>query len=176
MEEAYTRSILVAAAGNNGASNETCTMNPGLPTYPAAYSYVLGVMSVNENGVESDFSNWDTYSFNSIEYELYAPGEAMISTIPGNRYAAWSGTSMAAPVVSTMAALLRSEFRDSSIYPTKFIYGQLCGTSELMAQCVDRKGHAGHRTGPIVDLYPDHPRQSLPEQLCPCQQNKTAAG
>ena len=153
LEEAYTRSILVAAAGNNGAANESCVMNPGLPTYPAAYPYVLGVMSVNENGIESDFSNWDAYPFNSIEYELYAPGEAMISTIPGNRYAAWSGTSMAAPVVSAMAALLRSEFRDSSIYPTKFIYGQLCGTSELMAQCVDREGHAGHRTGPIVDIY-----------------------
>ena len=30
-----------------------------MPSYPAGLSYVVGVMSVNEFGVESNFTNWD---------------------------------------------------------------------------------------------------------------------
>lgn len=158
LEAAYTKSVLVAAAGNNGYPNEVTDyyMYP-MPTYPAAYSYVLGVMSVDQSGVESSFTNWDARSFNSVEYEVYAPGEAMISTIPGNSYATWSGTSMAAPVVSAMAALLRSEFRDNNTYPTKFIYGQICGTSDVTAICNNPIKHTvngvPHQTAQIVNLY-----------------------
>ena len=127
---AYTRCVLVAAAGNEGLGNDVDHLTD-VPVYPAALPYVLGVMSVDRYGNLSAFSNYDCIPFNSFEYELYAPGEAMLSTIPGDRYAAWNGTSMAAPVVSAVAALLRSEFRERSTYPTKFIYGQLSGTGPL---------------------------------------------
>lgn len=147
---AYTRSVLVASAGNDGAPNQGLT---AIPNYPAALSYVLGVMSVDSTGMESAFSNYDTIPFNGVEYELYAPGEFMLSTIPGDRYASWSGTSMAAPVVSAMAALLRSEFADRELYPTKFIYGQLTGTSEYTADCLNPTAHQGHITGSVVNLY-----------------------
>ena len=150
LETAYTRCILVAAAGNDGAYNEGLF---AMPAYPAALSYVIGVMSVDSNGVESSFTNWDVTGFNSVEYEVYAPGDQMISTIPGNRYATWSGTSMAAPVVSAMAALLRSEFRDVNTYPTKFIYGQICGTGDQNATCFDPKIHGPHNLPKIVNLY-----------------------
>lgn len=133
---AYTRCVLVAAAGNEGVGNDVDHPKPGdsredKQNYPAALPYVLGVMSVDRYGNLSSFSNFDCIPFNNYEYEVYAPGEAMLSTIPGNRYAAWNGTSMAAPVVSAVAALLRSEFRERSTYPTKFIYGQLSGTGPL---------------------------------------------
>ena len=148
---AYTRCVLVASAGNDAMPNEN--RNPVLPNYPAALSYVLGVMSVNQSGVESGFSNWDVELYSSYEYELYAPGEGILSTIPGNRYASWSGTSMAAPVVSAMAALLRSEYTDRDTYPTKFIYGQLVATSEDTAACCDPTNHGKHNLPPIVNLY-----------------------
>ena len=137
---AYTRCVLVASAGNDGLPNEPAPGWNGdvLPNYPAALSYVLGVMSVDRYGRESGFSNWDANKYNGIEYELYAPGESMISTLPNDRYGFLSGTSMAAPVVSAFAAILRSEFTDRDKYPTKFIYGQLAATSGYRPECIHK--------------------------------------
>ena len=147
---AYADCVLVASAGNDGAPNEGIG---AIPNYPAALSYVLGVMSVDSTGRESGFSNYDTYQFNGVEYELYAPGEYILSTIPGDGYASWSGTSMAAPVVAAMAALLRSEYPDAEMYPTKFIYGQLSATSGRNADCLNVQLHGLHNLPKIVDLY-----------------------
>ena len=150
LETAYTRCVLVAAAGNDGAPNEGLF---SLPTYPAALSYVMGVMSVDMWGVESSFTNYDVTAYSSVEYEVYAPGSQILSTIPGNRYATWSGTSMAAPYVSAMAALLRSAYPDTNTYPTKFIYGQIAATGSRSAVCCDPEHHGAHNLPKIVDIY-----------------------
>ena len=150
LETAYTRCVLVAAAGNDGAPNEGLLARP---TYPAALSYVMGVMSVDIRGVESGFTNYDVAAYNSVEYEVYAPGSQILSTIPGNRYATWSGTSMAAPYVSAMAALLRSSYPDTNTYPTKFIYGQIAATGGRSAICCDPEHHGVHNLPKIVDIY-----------------------
>ena len=150
---AYTRCVLVASAGNSGANNEPTPKIPtAIPNYPAALTYVLGVMSVDESGVESSFTNWDVKGFNGVEYELYAPGENIMSTLPNNQYGFLSGTSMAAPVVSAFAAILRSEFSDPDMYPTKFIYGQLASTSEVHADCLDPQLHGKHNIPQVADL------------------------
>ena len=150
LETAYTRCVLVAAAGNDGAPNEGLLARP---TYPAALSYVMGVMSVDIRGVESGFTNYDVAAYSSVEYEVYAPGSQILSTIPGNRYATWSGTSMAAPYVSAMAALLRSAYPDTNTYPTKFIYGQIAATGGRSAICCDPEHHGAHNLPRIVDIY-----------------------
>ena len=150
LETAYTRCVLVAAAGNDGAPNEGLLARPA---YPAALSYVMGVMSVDMWGVESGFTNYDVKKYNSVEYEVYAPGSQILSTIPGNRYATWSGTSMAAPYVSAMAALLRSAYPDTNTYPTKFIYGQIAATGGRNAICCDPEHHGVHNLPKIVDIY-----------------------
>lgn len=157
LETAYTRCILVAAAGNDGLANG----EPSAATYPAALSYVMGVMSVDEFGVESDFTNYDSVAYNSVEYEVYAPGSQILSTIPGNRYATWSGTSMAAPYVSAMAALLRSYYSDASTYTTRFICGQIAATGSRNAICV--KHGAGHNIPKIVDIYNALTKMPRPE-------------
>ena len=153
LQTAYNRCVLVASAGNNGENNEPTAQDPiYLPNYPAALTYVLGVMSVDENGVESSFTNYDTKAFNNVEYELYAPGENIMSTLPGNQYGYLSGTSMAAPMVSAFAAILRSEFADRDLYPTKFIYGQLTCTSGIQADCLNPSAHGKHNVPQVVDL------------------------
>lgn len=138
---AYSRCVLVASAGNDAYPNENTRLYDALPFYPAALSYVIGVMSIDWTGMESNYTNWDCKLNNSVEYEVYAPGEGILSTIPGDNYMTMSGTSMAAPVVAAEAALLRSYYTDTNAYSTKFIYGQIIGTANGEVECCNENSH-----------------------------------
>lgn len=134
LENAYNNCVLVAAAGNSGLCNQPdCqACNGGVPSYPAALPYVIGVMSTNASGTAmSPFSNFDHHPHNSYEYEVYAVGENVSSTWPGNKYAQLNGTSMAAPTVSGIAALLRSMYPDRETYSTKYLQSQIVNTGSI---------------------------------------------
>lgn len=158
---AYTRCVLVASAGNSKTHNEWYDF--AMPNFPAALTFVLGVMSVDENGVESAFTNWDVIPYSKMEYEVYAPGNGIMSTLPNNQYGKLSGTSMAAPVVAAMAAILRSEHADRDMYPTKYIYGQLCSTSDYNATCINPLLHGEHNLPQIVNLYGALTKTPIPQ-------------
>jgi subtilisin family serine protease len=102
--------VFVAAAGNDATNNDTTA------SYPATYSNtnIISVAAVGTNGSLASFSN---YGANNVM--IAAPGVSINSTYLANSYAYLSGTSMAAPHVTGVIALLKSEFPSLSINSIK---------------------------------------------------------
>lgn len=102
VQEAVTKATVVAAAGNDATSSNSKKY------YPAAYDGVVGVMASADNATYHSTTNYGS------AYDLFAPGEnIMTSSVNGTfvQNSENSGTSLAAPMVSVAAALLKLRFR-----------------------------------------------------------------
>lgn len=105
VDEAYSQGLtLVAAAGNDG----TVFGNTDTVKYPANYDSVIAVGAIDKGINRADWSACGS------QLEITAPGEAIISTYLNNTYATLSGTSMAAPYVAGIMALLIEAHPDYS--------------------------------------------------------------
>lgn len=91
--------LFVVAAGNNNMLNLDST-----PLYPASYKVdnVITVASTTSKNQLSSFSNIGTGTVH-----VAAPGSTVYSTTVDGSYGSMSGTSMSAPIVSGLAALLK---------------------------------------------------------------------
>jgi subtilisin family serine protease len=106
MKKAEQHGVLIVAAAGNDHHN---TDLEDYRYYPAAYQLkglrnIITVASINSDNQILSSSNWGVKSV-----DVAAPGEGILSTIPGGRYGKMTGTSQATAFVSGIAALILSK-------------------------------------------------------------------
>lgn len=157
-KKAYQTAILVGAAGNNGASIYSCY--PG--GFPAALDFVLGVQASNEQNTQASFSNYDpdgpyfvnldwTYG-DWVNFEIWAPGQNILSTYPGGTYKVMSGTSMATPLVAgAVSRLLQT--KDPERYRDVWISDIIEAKDTAQSIVLDDYLHDTEYKTSIFDVY-----------------------
>ncbi len=90
--------IFVKAAGNSNEDNDKVNNDSNLP-----HSNVIIVGAHNGAGDKAYFS-----SYGKKNVHVFAPGTAIISTVPGDKFEKMSGTSMATPYVAALAGLIKA--------------------------------------------------------------------
>ncbi len=88
--------IVVVAAGNESQNAKS--------SVPASCDGVIVVSAINARMEKASFSNFVT----DMKMGIAAPGEDILSTIPQNKYASYSGTSMAAPFVAGLLGIMKA--------------------------------------------------------------------
>ena len=105
IQRASNQDLLFIAAAGNGGGDGIGDNNDIYTNYPSNYtnSNVIAVASTTSTGELSSFSN-----YGAVSVDLGAPGSSILSTLPGNQYGTYSGTSMATPHVTGALALMAS--------------------------------------------------------------------
>jgi len=117
--------LLVHAAGNDAKDNDI-NKNYPMKYYTDSLDAVLGEASnwitvgATSSGLDGDLlANFSNFGYRSVD--VFAPGVKINSTMPESKYKEQNGTSMAAPVVSGLAAILRSYYPQLSAQEVKDI-------------------------------------------------------
>lgn len=101
--------LIVRAAGNNGWNTDTVDFFPS-PKYTNGQKAKNWLIVGNSNFQQSSQLVSPTSNYGSKSVDIFAPGTEIFSTSPGNLYESASGTSLSAPVVAGVAALIWSYF------------------------------------------------------------------
>ncbi|MBH8551585.1 S8 family serine peptidase [Nostocaceae cyanobacterium CENA357] len=124
VEYASSKGVTVVMAAGNDADSS--------PDYPARYANQSGIAvgAVDKNNKIADFSN--RAGNNQLAY-VTAPGVKVYSSLPGNQYGAYSGTSMATPHVAGVVALMLSANRSLTDAQVRQIITDTAGNSTQAA-------------------------------------------
>lgn len=117
--------FLVHAAGNDSKDNDVVKNYP-MKYYTDSLEAIVGEASnwitvgATSSGLDDNLlASFSNYGYKSVD--VFAPGVKINSTMPGSTYKEQDGTSMAAPVVSGLAAMIRSYYPALSAKEVKAI-------------------------------------------------------
>ncbi|MFS4492695.1 S8 family peptidase [Maribacter sp. 2308TA10-17] len=115
--------LFVHAAGNDGANlddpNEPNFPNDAVNNGPEIADNVITVGALAPKYGSEMLATFSNYG--DINVDVFAPGDEVYSTMPNNKYDYQGGTSMAAPGVAGVAALIRSQYPKLSAAQVKKI-------------------------------------------------------
>ena len=151
--------LMVHAAGNDGANIDSVANYPSpIISDGSSSPYLITVGASGWQGVNELAASFSNYGASTVD--LFAPGVDIYSTMPNQEYELSNGTSMAAPVVSGVFALLMQYFPEYSPLEIKeIIVSSVVKTDEqimlpgqsLEAQYVPFDSLSKH--GGIVNAY-----------------------
>jgi cell wall-associated protease len=153
--------LLVHAAGNDGADLDD-SKNPNFPNdhklknSPEFTDNVITVGALTSSFGPEMIASFSNYGKQNVD--IFAPGDAIYSTMPGNQYELQGGTSMAAPAVAGVAALIRSYYPELSAVQVKQIIMQSGIAPQVKVQVGGAEGSEKSlseisKTGKIANLY-----------------------
>ena len=155
-DRAFTQAVdyfnKYAGCDNDGNQLPTSPMKGGLVIFaagnenipygsPGSYDGCISVGAINSNGSRASFSNYGDW------VDICAPGVNVLSTTWNSNYVSYSGTSMACPHVSGVAALIVSHFGGPG-FTADELRARLLGGARTIAASTGTKP-----IGPLVDAY-----------------------
>ena len=114
--------LLVHAAGNDAKNVDTAENYPN-PIFIDKSGRAKNFITVGASGDATNGGFTASFSnYGKQEVDVFAPGVNIYSTLPGgDKYGNFSGTSMAAPVVAGLGALIREYFPDLTAEQVKYV-------------------------------------------------------
>ena len=165
IQYAESKEVLLVHASGNDAKNIDSADHYPTPVFENGRGVANNFIDVGASSdekipekytnIKGDIASFSNYGKKSVD--VFAPGVGIYSTVPGNDYTSYDGTSMAGPVVAGVAALLLEYYPNLSARQLKYVIEK---SAVPLREKVKRPGSTEEvplsdlsKTGGVVNAY-----------------------